>query len=59
MYKYQYIYKFLLSHTWPSQVAPVVKNPSASARDEGDMGSILGSRKSPEKERATHSSILA
>ena len=37
----------------------MVKNPPASAGDEGDVGSILGSGKSPEKERVTHSSILA
>ena len=34
----------------------VVKNPSANA---GDAGLILGSRRSLEKEIATHSSILA
>ena len=34
----------------------VVKNPPASA---GDVGSIPGSGRSPEKEMATHSSILA
>ena len=28
-------------------------------RNAGDMGSILGSGRSPEKEMATHSSILA
>ena len=36
-----------------------VKNPSANAGDLGDMGSIPGWEDSPEKERATHSSILA
>ena len=34
----------------------VVKNPPASA---GDVGSIPGSGRSPEKEMASHSSILA
>ena len=34
----------------------VVKNPLANA---GDAGSIPGSGRSPEKEMATHSSILA
>ena len=34
----------------------VVKNPSASV---DDMGLIPGSRRSPEKEMATHSSIPA
>ena len=34
----------------------VVKNPPANA---GDVGSIPGSGTSPEKEMATHSSILA
>ena len=37
----------------------MVKNPPASAGDAGDVGSIPGSRKSPEGEMATHSSILA
>ena len=37
----------------------MVKNPPANAGDEGDVGSIPGSRKSPEREMATHSSILA
>ena len=31
----------------------------ASACDEGDLGSITGLGRSPEKEMATHSSILA
>ena len=35
---------------------PVVKNPPANA---GDTGSIPGSGRSLEEERATHSSILA
>ena len=34
----------------------LVKNPPASA---GDVGSIAGSGRSPEKEMATHASILA
>ena len=34
----------------------MVKNPPASA---GDVGSIPGSGRSPEKEMASHSSILA
>ena len=37
----------------------VVKNPPANAGDAGEVGSIPGSRKSPEGEMATHSSILA
>ena len=37
----------------------MVKNPPASAGDAGDVGSIPGSRKSPEGEMATHSSIIA
>ena len=32
---------------WASQVAPVVKYPVANAVDIGDMGSILGSGRSP------------
>ena len=42
-----------------SQVALVVKNPPACAGDVRDAGSIPGSRRSPEEEMATHSSILA
>ena len=37
----------------------VVKNSPANAGDAGDAGSIPGSRKSPEGEMATYSSILA
>ena len=37
----------------------VVKNPSASAEDTGDGGSIPGSGSPLEEEMATHSSILA
>ena len=37
----------------------VVKNAPASAADKGDVGSIPGSGRSWEEERATHSSILA
>ena len=33
---------------WVSQVAPVVKNPSANAGDVRDVGLIPGSRRSPE-----------
>ena len=39
-----YIYIYLI---WASQVALVVKNPSANAGDVGDMGSILGLGRSP------------
>ena len=34
---------------WPSQVALVVKNPSANAGDMRDMGLIPGSGRSPEE----------
>ena len=37
----------------------MVKNPSASAGDAEDVGSIPGSGRSPEEEMVTHSSILA
>ena len=37
----------------------MVKNPSASAGDIGDMGSIPGSEDSLEKGMATPSSVLA
>ena len=40
-------------------MAPVVKNPPASAGDTGDMGSIPGSGTSPGEVMAAHSSILA
>ena len=36
-----------------------VTNPSTSAGDAGDVGSIPGMGRSPEKTMATHSSILA
>ena len=42
-----------------SQVAPVINNPPASAGDARDVGSILGSGRSPGEEMATHSSLLA
>ena len=35
---------------WVSQVAPVAKNPTASAGDTGDAGLIPGSGGSPEEE---------
>ena len=44
---------------WLSQVALVVKNPPASARDIRDAGSIPGSGRSLGGELWTHSSILA
>ena len=37
----------------------MVKNSPANVGDTRDMGLIPGLRRSPEKERATHSSILA
>ena len=37
----------------------MVKNLPANEGDAGDMGSIPGSGRSPEKEMAAHSSILA
>ena len=37
----------------------VVKNPLANTRYPGDAGSIPESGRSPEKEMATHCSILA
>ena len=42
-----------------SQVAPVVKNLPANARDTRDTGLIPGSEDPLEKELATHSNILA
>ena len=42
-----------------SQVAPVVKNLPGNAGNTINMGSIPGSGRSLEEERATHSSILA
>ena len=42
-----------------TQVMLVVKNPSASAGDLRDMGSIPGSEASLEEGMATHSSVLA
>ena len=41
------------------QVALVVKNMSANARDVRDVGSIPGSEDALEEVMATHSSILA
>ena len=37
----------------------MVKNPPANARDDPEMQSIPGLRRSPEEEMVTHSSILA
>jgi len=37
----------------------VVKNQSTNTGDVRDMGSVSGLGRSPEKEMATHSSILA
>ena len=42
--------------TWRFPCSSVSKD---SASNAGDLGLILGSRRSPEKEMATHSSILA
>ena len=42
-----------------SQVALVVKNWPANARDVRDVGSIPGAGRSPGGRRGTHSSILA
>ena len=42
-----------------SQVALVVKNLAANARDVRDLGSIPRSEDPLEKEMATHSSFLA
>ena len=42
-----------------SLVSQIVKNLPANAGDARDAGSIPGSRRSPEKKMATHSSILA
>ena len=39
--------KHLLCARWIAQVAQVVKNPTASAGDIRDMGSISGSGRSP------------
>ena len=48
-----------LSFIWgSSQVALVVKNPPAKARDKRDVGSLTGWGRSPDG-MATHSSILA
>ena len=44
---------------WASQVALVVKNLPDNAGDITDMGLIPGSGRSPEKEMAIHSNILA
>ena len=46
--------KICYINTWASKVAPVVRNPPASAGDLGDVGF------DPlEEDMATHSSILA
>ena len=44
---------------WTSQVALVVKNPSANARDIRGKDSILGQEDPLEEGMAIHSSILA
>ena len=48
------IFRLILGHTGADGL--VVKNPPANA---GDMGLIPGPGRSPDKEMATHSSILA
>ena len=42
-----------------SQVALVIKNPSANAGDIRNVDSVPGSGRSPENEMATQSSVLA
>ena len=44
---------------WGSPGDSVVKNPPADSGDAGDIGSIPELGRSPKKEMATHSSILA
>ena len=44
---------------WASQVAPEVKNLLANEGDVRAVGSMAESRRSLEKEMATHSKILA
>ena len=58
------IYMFLLIYvfymlTRASQVTPVVNNPPANAGDTRDASLMPESERSPEKEMATHPSILA
>ena len=48
-----------LYHLGASQVALVVKNPSASAGDVRDTGLIPGREDPLEKDTATHSIVLA
>ena len=36
------VLKMMIKYEWASQVALVVKNPSANAGDAGDTGSISG-----------------
>ena len=48
-----------LDLNWNSQVAIVVKNLPADAGDAKDTGSIPRSGRSPEKDMATHSGVLA
>ena len=40
-------------------MAPMVKNPPANEGESRDKGLIPGLERSPEKEMATHSSVLA
>ena len=54
-----YKYKGMHSNSWAFQMALVVNNPPANARDIRDMGSIPGSRSSFEEGMATYSSMLA
>ena len=50
------LFAFLFLHPYPPPPTPVDKESACNA---GDLGSIPGSGRSPEKEMATHSSILA
>ena len=47
--------KLFITHGWAFLIVQSVKNLPANA---GDLGSIPGSGRSPEKEMATHSSNL-
>ena len=53
-----YIFKYVYKEKGASQVALVVKNPSANSENVRDAGSILGGEDPLEESMATHSSIL-
>ena len=56
---YLYIYIYMCAYTYLCRVSLIDLDSKESACNAGEPGSISGSGRSPEKETAIHSSILA